>query len=118
MRPFARCIVCLLLMNISPVFAADGYQRVAGVDIIHYRIGLTLDLMDSVITGETGILVASDDVTALTRAIGGLLDDPEKRRILGEKGRSRYKNYFTADRMLENTQVLYSDLNFLPKGGN
>ncbi len=41
----------------SQIFGADGYRRLEGIDVIHYSIGVTIDATDSVITGETGILV-------------------------------------------------------------
>ena len=90
MRPFAGCIVCLLLLNISSVFAADGYQRVAGIDIIHYRIGLTLDPMDSVITGETGILVSftGTGITEIPLDFGALTVD----RVLEQDVEAAYKH--------------------------
>lgn len=64
-------ILCLLLIS-SPVFANDGYRRVTEIDVIHYRIALTIDATDSVITGETGILVSfnADNVTEIPLDFG------------------------------------------------
>ncbi len=45
--------------------------------------------------GETGLLVAPDDPAALRAAIGRLLDDPQLRARLGERGRQRAVDRFT-----------------------
>ena len=41
------------------------------------------------VVGDAGVLVPPKDVDALTAAIAGLLDDEERRRELGRKGRRR-----------------------------
>lgn len=46
-------------------------------------------VVDAVLDGETGILVAPGDEAALATAINGLLDDPARARVLGEAGRRR-----------------------------
>ena len=52
-----------------------------------------------VLDGETGLLVASEDVAALTEAIVALALDPERRTAMGRAGRARYEALFTAERM-------------------
>lgn len=51
----------LLLLGLAAPALADDYVRVAGVDVAHYRIALTLDDTSSAIQGETEILL---DITA------------------------------------------------------
>jgi glycosyltransferase involved in cell wall biosynthesis len=41
------------------------------------------------IVGDAGILVPLDDAEALASAVADLLDDSERRRLLGERGKSR-----------------------------
>ena len=49
---------------------------------------------DAVIDGETGLLVEPDDHSGAAAAIGRLMDDPELRRRLGERGRERVRQDF------------------------
>ena len=52
-------------------------------------------LVDSVVDGETGILVNPDDPADLGRGIVSLLQDPDRARRLGEAGRERMLAGFT-----------------------
>jgi glycosyltransferase involved in cell wall biosynthesis len=45
--------------------------------------------------GETGFLVESDDVSGAARALRTLIEDPERRRAMGEAGRRRVAAGFT-----------------------
>jgi aminopeptidase N len=76
-RPSLWLFVLACCSSASPAFSADGYQRVAGLDVIHYRIGLTIDATDSVVTGETGILVSftQDGVTRIPFDLGIMMVD-------------------------------------------
>jgi len=53
---------------------------------------------ETVMDGETGILVDPEDPAALSRAIADLLSDPNLRRSMGEAGRRRVERY-RADRV-------------------
>ena len=53
-------------------------------------------LRESVVDGETGLLVPHGDVDALTEAIGGLLDDHARREAMGRAAR-RYAKRFSWD---------------------
>ena len=59
---------------------------------------------------ETGILVPPRDSEALADAIIELLNDPEKRKQMGEAGRKRVEEMFTLEKMLNATYGLYEEL--------
>ncbi len=48
---------------------------------------------ETVMDGETGLLVDPEDPTALARAMADLLSDPDLRRGMGEAGRRRVEQY-------------------------
>ena len=50
--------------------------------------------VDSLLNGETGILVPPDDPHALATAMGRLLTEPDLRRHMGESARSRAVRFF------------------------
>jgi len=62
--------------------------------------------------GVTGRLAPRGDVDALTSATLGVLDAPDAARRMGQAGRGRVVDRFTAQRMVAETQALY--LRLLP----
>ncbi len=69
-----------------------------------------------VLDGQTGVLVAPDDVSALAGALARLIGDGELRRTLGAAGHRRATEVFSAQRMAEEFQVEYRRLAALPSG--
>lgn len=63
-----------------------------------------------VVDGETGLLVAPDDVEALATALLDLLVDPDRAARLGEAGRERARTAFSVARMAETTAAVYADV--------
>jgi mannosyltransferase len=57
--------------------------------------------------GVTGQVVPTDDVEALVRALGPLLDDPERTRRMGQAGRSRVEAQFSIEREAEGIAKVY-----------
>ena len=57
--------------------------------------------------GATGVLAPAGDAGALARAVESLLDDPERRRAMGEAGRRRAWEYFSADVIVPRYEDLY-----------
>jgi glycosyltransferase involved in cell wall biosynthesis len=60
--------------------------------------------------GVTGLVVPRGDSTALARAIGSLLADPERRRQMGRAGRARALRLFDWDRSAEQFEELYREV--------
>ena len=58
-------------------------------------------------SGETGLMVASDDSPSLAAAIRCLRDDIELRRKLGAAGRRRFAEEFTLDASVNRTLAIY-----------
>jgi glycosyltransferase involved in cell wall biosynthesis len=63
---------------------------------------------ESVVDGETGLLVPTHDGAALADAIVGLLRDDALRRRMGEAGRARVEKKFSVERMVEETAAAYA----------
>jgi glycosyltransferase involved in cell wall biosynthesis len=63
-----------------------------------------------VIDGETGLLVPIGDQVRLARAIRDLVRDPAQARRLGEGGRARVEEHFTAAAMVAHFADLYEAL--------
>ena len=62
---------------------------------------------EAVKKGETGFLVPPGDPGALAKAIIELLQNPEKAKEMGKKGRTRFKEKFTRKKMLSEIDALY-----------
>ena len=54
-------VLGMFLFPQNEALGADGYVRLRGIDVLHYRIALTIDATDSVIVGDTGIIVSITD---------------------------------------------------------
>jgi glycosyltransferase involved in cell wall biosynthesis len=60
-----------------------------------------LELAEIIMDGETGFLVEPNNKAALARQTRLLLDDPERRRCMGEAGRQRVREHFSVTRLVE-----------------
>jgi glycosyltransferase involved in cell wall biosynthesis len=56
-----------------------------GVPIVAARVGSVAELVPD---GEAGLLIEPEDLQALTSSLRTLIDDPEMRRRMGERGRA------------------------------
>jgi glycosyltransferase involved in cell wall biosynthesis len=52
-----------------------------------------------VVNGETGILISPGNPEKLASAVIHLLNDPEKMKLIGQKGKERAEEYFTWDKV-------------------
>jgi L-malate glycosyltransferase len=77
----------------------------AGRPVIATAVGGNVE---AVIDESTGLLVPSDDPTALTIAMRRLLSRPDERRRLGLAGRQRAEQSFGMDRMTRAYERVYS----------
>ena len=59
-----------------------------------------------VAAGETGFVIASDDVEALAREIGRLVEQPQLRTAMGLAGQQRALRRFTIDRTIAEFNTL------------
>jgi glycosyltransferase involved in cell wall biosynthesis len=64
---------------------------------------------EAVEDGVTGILAPVGDPAALARALIELLEDPARREAMGDSGRRRFEERFTADRMVNATLGVYEE---------
>jgi glycosyltransferase involved in cell wall biosynthesis len=86
-------------------------SRIEGISLAFYEalaagvpaVGADVGGQRELITPECGILLPrADEVTEVRRyadTLGELLDDPSRRRTIGEAGRARSREHFTLDRM-------------------
>ncbi|MGI6328968.1 MAG: glycosyltransferase family 4 protein [Dethiobacteria bacterium] len=60
--------------------------------------------------GETGILVPSEDELSLAEAIISLIEDPKKRKHLGDEAAGDIRKRFSEDDMLKETEKVYDEV--------
>ncbi|HET8654092.1 MAG TPA: glycosyltransferase [Longimicrobiaceae bacterium] len=65
---------------------------------------------DAVVDGETGLLVPPRDPDRLAAALDTLLSDPARARRMGEAGRERAREHFSARAALSRLEGLYREL--------
>jgi len=76
-----------------------------GTPVVAYRVG---GLQDTVVDGRTGLLVPPGDIGELSRALGSLLSDPDRRRQYGEAARARVEQHYPWPRIAERVERVYS----------
>jgi glycosyltransferase involved in cell wall biosynthesis len=75
-----------------------------GRAVVVTRVG---GIGEAVIEGETGHLVPPHDPAALARAMIGLVRDPGRLAAMGRAARARWRDHFSAGRMVRETEGLY-----------
>lgn len=78
----------------------------AGRPVVATRVGGN---PEAVAEGASGLLVPAGDAAALGDALLRLLRDPGLARAMGEAGRERWRERFTARRMVDETEALYRE---------
>src|SRR5262249_47037721 len=79
----------------------------SGTCIVASRVST---IPEVVLDGEPGRVGAPGDSDALAASILHVLAEPTRRRELGEAGRRRLRETFSADRMARATEALYDEL--------
>lgn len=87
------------------VAALEGMA--AGKPVIGSRVG---GLAESIIDGETGLLVPPGDAVELARAVADLLAAPERREHMGRSAARRVAECFTMERMAKSNEQYYYSL--------
>ncbi len=78
-----------------------------GRPVVATRAGGPLEI---VVEGETGFLVPPSSPEALADAVKRLIAGPAAARRLGENGRTRFEQRFTAERMAQATLAVYAEI--------
>jgi glycosyltransferase involved in cell wall biosynthesis len=79
----------------------------AGVPVLAFDVAGS---REAVVHGKTGVLVPSEDVVTLQKAIALLIEETEMRIEFGEAGRQRMKDEFTIETMVERHIELYESV--------
>ena len=87
-------------------FSLPAVEAMAsGTPVVASRVGALPEVLGT--DGACAELVAPADIGDLTRALGDLLDSPEKRRNLGEAGRRRALEVFSWESVAAQTVRVY-----------
>ncbi len=88
-----------------PLSILEGMR--AGLPVLASRVG---GVAEAVIPGQTGLLVDRGDQQGLSSALQRLVDEPALRASMGARGRARWEQRFTLDRMLSQTLLAYQEV--------
>lgn len=95
---------------VTPSIWYEGFPGVVIEAMRHSRPVIVSDiggLPELVGGGDTGVLVPPKDEIALAEAVTALMQDPGKRRSLGEAGFARVRNEYTHDLYYERLMATY-----------
>ena len=71
----------------------DIEAMAVGLPVVAFAVD---GLLEIVVHRQTGFLVPSGDISAMTDAVIRLMQEPALRRALGQAGRRRVQNFFSA----------------------
>lgn len=98
---------------VLPSVANEGFPNAvmeamaSGLPVVATDTGGTREL---IIDGHTGFLAPPGDPAALADRLGTLIDDPDLRKKMGERGRFRIVTDFTTEKMARRFERLYHTL--------
>jgi glycosyltransferase involved in cell wall biosynthesis len=87
----------------NSLLAAMAYE----IPSIAFRLGALPEIIEE---GRSGLLVSGPEVSEISAAVKQILSNAEFARKLGQAGRVRVEQNFSADRMVEGTVEIYSEL--------
>lgn len=112
-----RCEHVAELLAISEVCVlssrAEGFSNAILEYMAAARAVVATDVggaREAISEGETGYLVPSGDEAAMAERIISLLNDPERTREMGNRGRLAVREKFSCEAQLERTERLYDEL--------
>ena len=117
----ARDDLPALLRSADAVVCAPWYEpfgivpleaMACGVPVVATAVG---GLVDTVVDGLTGVHVPPRDPERLAAALRPLLDDPERRRVMGGAGVRRTRKLYTWERVAAATEEVYAGLVARPR---
>lgn len=79
-----------------------------GRPVVATRLGTGVEFVN--LDGETGLNVAPKDADALAEGLNALLDDPGRRRRMGDAARQRVRTEFRADDIAKREFDIYQEL--------
>lgn len=98
---------------VLPSFYGEGLPKALIEAAASGRAIVTTDhpgCRDAVADGDNGLLVPPRDSNALAEAICTLLEDPERRRAMGQRGRERAEAEFSVDEVVRQHLQVYEAL--------
>jgi len=106
-RVLACCDIAVLPSKAEGLPNAVLEYLAAGLPTVATRVGGNAEIIDD---GKTGVLVPPEDSSALAKAILRLLRDPGFASSIGKNGREYVASEFSFQKMIENTDKLYTEL--------
>ena len=105
------------LMEAGDLFVLSSSREGLSVTLLEamraHRAALATDAggnREAVVDGVTGRIVPSGDGAAMAGALAELLDDPSRLAAMGEAGHARWRERFTAERMVRRTEAIYREV--------
>lgn len=107
-RAFLEAADLLVLPSLHEGLGIAALEAMAaGLPVVAHDTG---PIPEVIIDGETGVLVPVGDAAALAQAIRSLLEDQERARAMGEKGRARVQERFLIDGTADRHAAFYERL--------
>jgi alpha-maltose-1-phosphate synthase len=91
----------------EPLGIVNLEAMACGAAVVASRVGGIPEVVDD---GQTGLLVPPGDPAALADAIGSLIAEPARARLMGQRGRARVAAEFSWGAIAAQTAALYRDL--------
>lgn len=112
-----QCMDLFVLSSLSEGTSMALLEAMAGgVPVAVTAVGGNPEV---VLTDETGWVVPSESLEALSAALLEAIDNPQKRQMFAHAGQQRFKAFFSFDSMVAAYRQIYDDLALsLPAGKN